>query len=52
MSLGITTPELLKMIDEAGLELQTKPGHLTAPAIQALVEKLNGRNPSGLDSEE
>lgn len=37
----ITSQELLRLIDDSGLELQTKPGHLTGPAVQQLVATLN-----------
>lgn len=52
MTCRLTSQELLKLLDECGLELQTKPGHLTGTAVQALIEKLNTRPTRSDDSEE
>lgn len=46
----ITTQELLRLIDDAGLELTTKPGVLTGPAIQKLTTAINAK--ANDDSEE
>lgn len=46
----ITTQELLRLIDDAGLELATKPGILTGPALQKLTSAINAKAQN--DSEE
>lgn len=51
MTQGLTSQVLMRLLDDCGLELQTKPGHLTGPAVQSLVERLNALPPQE-DSEE